>query len=86
MRRRIVCILAMAIAVAFCFLKSYDISPTHYSLSGWTPMNGYVAETFVAEFDSAAEVDFFVGDVGEPLPPSVSVLDQVPASAPRSSS
>ena len=67
MRRRIVCILAMAVAVAFCFLTSYDISPTHYSLGGWTstnPPNNYVAETFVANFDSAAEVQFFVGDVG----------------------
>jgi hypothetical protein len=67
MRRRIVCILAMAIAVAFCYLKSYDISPTHYSLSGWTsvnPPNNYVAETFIANFDSATEVQFFVGDVG----------------------
>jgi len=34
MRRRIVCILAAVVAVAFCYLKPYDISPTHYSLSG----------------------------------------------------
>jgi len=45
----------MAIAVAFCFLKSFDVAPTHASLSGWAPTNGYVAETFVADFDSAAE-------------------------------
>jgi hypothetical protein len=66
MRRRIVCILAMAIAVAFCYLKSFDVAPTHASLSGWTDTleNNWVAETFVADFDSAAEVNFFVGDVG----------------------
>jgi hypothetical protein len=66
MRRRIVCILAMAVAVAFCYLKSFDISPTHYSLSGWTsmnPPNNWVGETFIANFDSATEVQFFVGDV-----------------------
>jgi hypothetical protein len=28
------------------------------------PQYGGVAETFIANFDSAAEVDFFVGDVG----------------------
>jgi hypothetical protein len=68
MRRRIVCILAMAIAIAFCYLKSYDISPTHYSLSGWVtdtmPPDNCVGETFIANFDSATEVQFFVGDVG----------------------
>jgi hypothetical protein len=69
MRRRIVCILATVIAVAFCYLKTYDISPTHYSLSGWTDSiapNNWVAETFIADFDSAAEVWWFVGDVGNP--------------------
>ena len=69
MRRRIVCILATAVAIAFCYLKSYDISPTHYSLSGWVtdtmPPDNWVGETFIANFDSAAEVQFFVGDIGE---------------------
>jgi len=70
MRRRVVCILATAVAIAFCYLKSYDISPTHYSLSGWVtdtmPPDNWVGETFIANFDSAAEVQFFVGDVGNP--------------------
>jgi hypothetical protein len=68
MRRRIVCILAMAVAVAFCYLKSFDVAPTHASLSGWTDTleNNWVAETFIADFDSAAEVWWFVGNVGSP--------------------
>jgi hypothetical protein len=57
MKRRIVCCLAMAIAVAFCYLKSFDVAPTHASLSGWTDSqapNNWVGTTFIANFDSAA--------------------------------
>ena len=49
------------------YLKSMEVLPTNYALSGWTSKaepNNYVAETFVANFDSAAEVQSFVGGVG----------------------
>jgi len=68
MRRRIVCGLAMAIAVALCYLKSYEVLPTRASWSGWTdtiPPNNWVGETFTANFDSITEVQVFVGHVGD---------------------
>ncbi len=52
MRRRIVCILAMAIAIAFCWLRSYEVLPTQAAWSGWVPEEGYAGQTFTANFDS----------------------------------
>jgi hypothetical protein len=65
MKRRIVCGLAMAVAVAFCFLKSYEVLPTQASWSDWAPQQGYVGNTFTANFDSACWSDVFVGYVGD---------------------
>jgi hypothetical protein len=64
MKRRIVCCLAMAIAVAFCFLKSYEVLPTQASWSGWAPQQGYVGNTFTANFDSICYCEVFIGYLG----------------------
>jgi hypothetical protein len=59
MTRRVLFVLTTAVAVAFCYLKSFDVAPTLASLSGWTDSqapNNWVGTTFIADFDSAAEV------------------------------
>lgn len=68
MRRRIVCGLAMALATAFCFLKSYEVMPTQAAWSGWTNKSGannWVGNTFTANFDSICWCDVFLGDTGQ---------------------
>ena len=70
MQRRIVCILAMAVAIAFCFLKSYEVTPSQATWSGWTHLagpNNWVGNTFVANFDSICWADVFVGYKGASL-------------------
>ena len=67
MKRRIACGLAMAVAVAFCFLESYEVTPTQAAWSGWTHVaspNNWVGNTFTCNFDSAVEVQVFLGDTG----------------------
>ena len=64
---RFLVLMAVSLGLASAYLKSFDVAPTHYGLSGTMngdPQYGGVAETFIANFDSAAEVHFFVGDVG----------------------
>jgi hypothetical protein len=61
MMRRVVCVLTMAAAVAFGFLQSYEVTPTQASWSGWAPEDGYVGQTFVANFDSVCYCELFVG-------------------------
>ena len=61
--------MAVTFGLASAYLKSFDVAPTHASLSGTVsgdPQYGGVSETFIADFDSAAEVWWFVGDVGSP--------------------
>jgi len=65
MRRRVLSVLAMAVAVAFCWLRSYEVFPTQASWSGWAPEEGYVGQQFTANFDSIAEGQVFVGHVGD---------------------
>jgi hypothetical protein len=64
MRRRVLCLLVTVVAVAFCWLRSYEVTPTQASWSGWVPQNGYIGETFTANFDSITEVQFFAGSLG----------------------
>jgi len=59
--------MAASLGLASAYLKSFDVAPTHAALSGTVsgnPRTGGVGETFVADFDSAAEVDVFIGDLG----------------------
>jgi hypothetical protein len=79
MRRRIVCGLATATAVAFCFLKSYEVQPVRASWSGWAPQQGYVGQTFTANFDSITEVSLFTGSPGAGANYDLRVFDAVTA-------
>jgi hypothetical protein len=57
--RRLIVLMAVALGMASAYLKAFDVAPTHYDLSGTIsgdPQYGGVAETFIAQFDSAAEV------------------------------
>jgi len=54
-------------AVAFCYLKSYEVAPSQAAWSGWTNVNepnNWVGNTFTCNFDSIVEAQFFAGDVG----------------------
>jgi hypothetical protein len=67
--RRLLVLMAVALGVASAYLKAFDVGPTRYSLSGTMdgrPVYGGVGETFIAQFDSAAEVDVFIGEVDNP--------------------
>jgi len=66
MKRLLIIAVAM-FGLASAYLKSYEVTPTQASWSGWArgdPQYG-VGNTFVANFDSIAEVQVFVGYVGD---------------------
>jgi hypothetical protein len=66
MKRLLIIAVAM-FGLASAYLKSYEVTPTQASWSGWArgdPQYG-VGNTFVANFDSITEVQFFVGYVGD---------------------
>lgn len=65
MRGRICLAVMMTALAAFGYLKSYEVSPTRASWSGWTdtmPPNNWVGQTFIANFDSITGEK--PGDVG----------------------
>ena len=57
---RLLVLMAVSLGLASAYLKTFDVAPTRASLSDTVsgdPQGGGVGETFVADFDSAAEVD-----------------------------
>jgi|WetSurMetagenome_2_1015567.scaffolds.fasta_scaffold663087_1 hypothetical protein len=64
MRRRICLVVLVTALTAFGYLRSYEVTPTQASWSGWVPEEGYVGQTFTANFDSICYCDVFLGDTG----------------------
>jgi hypothetical protein len=66
--KRLLLLIAVCVGVSSAYLKAYEVTPTQANWSGtiWgDPDYGGVGNTFTANFDSAAEVQFFVGHVGD---------------------
>jgi len=63
--KRLLILMAAILGLASAYLKSYEVLPTQATWSGWAPEEGYVGTTFTANFDSIAEVQVFVGHVGD---------------------
>jgi hypothetical protein len=64
MRSKICLAIAVTAMVALGWLRSYEVTPSQAGWSGWAPSNGYVGETFIANFDSLTEVSLFTGILG----------------------
>jgi hypothetical protein len=70
MKDRICLAIALMAAIAFGWLRSYEVLPTQADWSGWTNKSGannWVGNTFTANFDSICWCDVFgdhVGDTG----------------------
>ena len=57
----VVVMLALVTGMAQGYLKPYEISPTRANWSGWTPRDGYIAQTVTCCWDSMVALDLFVG-------------------------
>jgi sugar lactone lactonase YvrE len=65
--KRLLLLMAVCVGVSLAYLKAYEVTPTQATWSGKVdgdPEYGGVGNTFTANFDSLAEVQFFAGDVG----------------------
>ena len=63
--KRTIALLLVCIGMALPYLKSMEVMPTQADWSGWTARDGWVGTTFTANFDSIAEVQVFIGHVGD---------------------
>jgi hypothetical protein len=65
--KRLLFLMAVCVGVSLAYLKAYEVTPTLASWSGKVdgdPLYGGVGQTFVACFDSLAEVSLFTGSLG----------------------
>jgi hypothetical protein len=65
--KRVIALLLVCIGMALPYLRSVEVLPTRADWSGWTRRaepNHWVGNTFVANFDSLAEVALFTGSLG----------------------
>jgi hypothetical protein len=66
--KRLLLLIAVCFGVSLAYLKAYEVTPTQANWSGKVdgdPLHGGVGNTFTANFDSAVEVQVFVGDTGQ---------------------
>jgi len=65
--KRLLTLVAAIIGLASAYLRSYEVLPTQANWSGWAQGDQQhgVGTTFTANFDSIAEVQVFIGHVGD---------------------